>query len=618
MDGEPCMSLKDRLSQFMESQKKINEEVSSYLSNQQSVIQNLELQVGRIAQTLSGRTQGELPTQTQVNPKVDASKTVLMVDGVTTKKAWTDIYTKKYVPSDSESEPDYATDYDSEGIIVSFEHQLLHDLIYLSDEEEEDSKQGGYAEFMIPTSNKEKEKVDEEDTELTYVAPIKHDPGSYSLPISISNKFKGLALIDSGAALNMMPMSYCRKIGIKKLTPTAYQYRGINGYMTTPLGIAEAVPIRIGNFIYPTDFIIADLPKDTEHPIIFGRAFLHTAQVNIDMHNLSGCLEVEDVEIQPETQKLKNGDRSIFAFAKFQVSRRGRRRTASASTTTYRAPDGSHVFTYFMNDPQLSAPKRNELRDSMNRIASRQFVIPRRADWNLLQTLEVDNRVKAILKKHALGENGMEYYICKPWERVFEINESLYRKLILEFVATFVFNTTKATEECREQSEVDDPGFDKYMVATEKKPDGFNPRETWAILGDGDYSFNIKVKGLLSPVDRLLHRMLVHTVNSRSSSEEKIPTYDLWLLDRLTTNDRYPNAPYIIAAQLAKASGYREGSKMLVGQYVTRLAKHFDVLTVGALASLTNLGEMGLIDMDQLRGMGVVKSVPMSYGVRYW
>src|SRR5581483_9205404 len=64
----------------VESQKKINDEVSSYLHNQKSVIQNLESQVGRISQTLSGRTQGELPTQTQVNPTVEASKTVLMVD----------------------------------------------------------------------------------------------------------------------------------------------------------------------------------------------------------------------------------------------------------------------------------------------------------------------------------------------------------------------------------------------------------------------------------------------------------------------------------------------------------------------------------------------------------
>ncbi|KAJ9561695.1 hypothetical protein OSB04_006855 [Centaurea solstitialis] len=519
--------------------------------------------------------------------------------------------------------------------------------------------QGGYAEFLIPTPNKGKEKADEDTSKLTYVAPIKHDPGSYSLPISIFDNFTGFALFDSGAALNMMPVSYCRKIRVKKLAPTAYQYRGINGYMAKLLGIAEAVPIRIRNFIYPTDFIVADLPKDTEIPIIFRRAFLHTAQVNIDMRNQVTSLGYGDNRIffdpdgDPVTHLLRQyvdpsqsfKEKSDHPLLPHELPKKTEdypnlmkpKKESSIPNGEGTSKKGHRKIKGSSALVRVAVPRRE--RDCESAICH-----PRRADWNLLHTLEVDNRVKAILEKHALRENRMEYYICKVWERVFEINESLYRELILEFVATFVFDATKATEDFREQcmtfrlggiwrslsladfglalgiytqAEVDDPGFDKYMVATEKRPNGFNPRDIWVILGNGDYSYNIKVKGLLSPIGRLLHCMLVHAVNSCSSSERKIPTYDIWLLDRLTTDDRYPNAPYIIAAQLAKASGYRERSNMLGGQYVTRLAKHFDVLTAGALASLTNLGEMGFINMDQFRGMGVVKPVPMSYAVRY-
>ncbi|KAJ9553587.1 hypothetical protein OSB04_017632, partial [Centaurea solstitialis] len=286
-DGEPRVSIKDRIVQFMDTQKKLNDEVSSYLRNHQSTIQNLELQVGRVSQMLSERTQGELPTQTQVNPKVENVKPMLMMTGEPSKKKWTDIYTKKYVESDSGSEPDYATDYDSEGFTISFEHLGLKGPVASSDDEKEDGKQGGYTEFVIPKKEdkgkeKEKEKAPEDD--LIYIAPIKHDPGSYNLPISC-HKFNGLALVDSGAALNMMPVGYCRKMGVKKILPTDYQYRGVNGYMTKPLGIAEGVPIRIGNFVYYTDFVIANLPQNTEIPIILGRSFLHTAQVNTDMRN---------------------------------------------------------------------------------------------------------------------------------------------------------------------------------------------------------------------------------------------------------------------------------------------------------------------------------------------
>ncbi|KAJ9557895.1 hypothetical protein OSB04_012509 [Centaurea solstitialis] len=287
-DGEPRVSIEDRIIQFMDAQKKLNDEVSSYLRNHQSTIQNLELQVGRVSQMLSERTQGELPMQTQVNPKVENVKPMLMMTGEPSKKKWTDIYTKKYVETESESEPDYATDYDSEGFTVSFEHlRLKVPEASSDDDEEEDGKQGGFAEFVIPKREdrgKEKEKGKAPEDDLIYIAPIKHNPGSHNLPISC-HKFKGLALVDSGATLNMMPVGYCRKMGVKKIIPTDYQYRGVNGYMTKPLGIAEGVPIRIGNFVYYTDFVIANLPQNTEIPIILGRSFLHTAQVNTDMRN---------------------------------------------------------------------------------------------------------------------------------------------------------------------------------------------------------------------------------------------------------------------------------------------------------------------------------------------
>ncbi|KAJ9539125.1 hypothetical protein OSB04_031858 [Centaurea solstitialis] len=48
-DVEPRVSIEDRILQFMDTQKKLNEEVGSYLRNHQSTIQNLELEVGRVS-----------------------------------------------------------------------------------------------------------------------------------------------------------------------------------------------------------------------------------------------------------------------------------------------------------------------------------------------------------------------------------------------------------------------------------------------------------------------------------------------------------------------------------------------------------------------------------------
>ncbi|KAJ9567662.1 hypothetical protein OSB04_003628 [Centaurea solstitialis] len=706
-DGEPRVSIEDRIIQFMDAQKKLNDEVGSYLRNHQSTIQNLELQVGRVSQMLSERTQGELPTQTQVNQKVENAKPMLMITGEPSKKKWTDIYTKKYVETESESEPNYATYYDSEGFTVSFEHlRLKVPEASSDDEDEEDGKQGGYAEFVIPKKEdkgkeKEKEKKKAPEDDLIYIAPQ-------------SSMIQGVTTY-LFLVMNLVVLLW--KMGVKRIVPTNYQYRGVNGYMTTPLGIAEGVPIRIGKFVYYTDFVIANLPQNTEIPIILGRSFLHTAQVNTDMRNQVTSLgygdnriyfdpngepvrhldepyddpslaytksmnhpllphelgkKTEDIsnpmhkkeqstkepgsskkdhrkkrgsssrrnhteEIETRFERNQNamqnsqvGNSRHLAIARFSIWRCQRQRTRSSTTAVanFHAPDGSHVFTSFTNDPTLNVRKKEEYRDIVNRLLPRQILMPKRVDWDLLRSMGVENDIKAILEKHAYDEDGNEYYICHAWERVFDIGETLYRELIVEFVATFRFDAIKALGEFRQscmtfrlggvwrsislvdfalalgiytQLDVDAPGFEEYMWATAKRPDDFDPSLAWSILGDGVYHGNLKVKGFLASSDRLLHRMLIQAVNARSSSEEKVTVQDLWLLEQLSTDDKYPNAPYLIVAQLAKASGYREGSRIVGGQYVTLLAKHFGILTDAAIASMTNLGEMGLIDMDQLR-----------------
>ncbi|KAJ9565862.1 hypothetical protein OSB04_001828 [Centaurea solstitialis] len=343
--------------------------------------------------------------------------------------------------------------------------------------------------------------------------------------------------------------------------------------------------------------------------------------------------ELLDEKFSPRIEK----ERITAEFLNLRQTTETRQKTRASKTTAainFHAPDGSHVFTSFTNDPTLNARKKEEYRDIVNRLLPRQILMPKRVDWDLLRSMHIENDIKAILEKHAYDEDGNEYYICHAWERVFDIAETLYRELIVEFVATFRFDAIKALDEfhqscmtfrlggiCRSfslvefalalgiytQADVDAPGFEEYMWATSKRSNDFDPRLAWAVLGDGDYHGNLKVKGFVVSTDRLLHRMLIQAVNARSSSEEKVTVQDLWLFEQLSTDDKYPNAPYLIAAQLAKASGYREGSRIVGGQYVTLLAKHFGILTDAAIASMTNLGEMGLIDMDQLRGMGVAR-----------
>ena len=50
-----------------------------------------------------------------------------------------------------------------------------------------------------------------------------------------------------------------------------------------PLGIAEYVPVKIGEHFVPVDFVILDMGEGSKTPLILGRPFLKTARANIDV-----------------------------------------------------------------------------------------------------------------------------------------------------------------------------------------------------------------------------------------------------------------------------------------------------------------------------------------------
>ncbi|KAJ9539033.1 hypothetical protein OSB04_031766 [Centaurea solstitialis] len=143
------------------------------------------------------------------------------------------------------------------------------------------------------------------------------------------------------------------------------------------------------------------------------------------------------------------------------------------------------------------------------------------------------------------------------------------------------------------------PVYGGYFENSEE----FNPRETWDILGEGAYSSNVKVKGLNSPLNRLLHCMLVHAVNSRSSSEEKISVYDLWLLYELR---RRIATPCILYHRRA-TSKRRVVIGVVAKWWVANMCRGFD----------DKPRRDGSHRHGATQGHGVVKSVRTTHGTRY-
>ncbi|GKB80039.1 hypothetical protein Tco_0946934 [Tanacetum coccineum] len=64
-----------------------------------------------------------------------------------------------------------------------------------------------------------------------------------------------------------------------------------------PKGIAANVLVRIDKFVFPIDFVIFEIPKDNDVPLILGRPFLSTAHVKIEVYKRKVTLRVEEEKL---------------------------------------------------------------------------------------------------------------------------------------------------------------------------------------------------------------------------------------------------------------------------------------------------------------------------------
>nr|GEX13844.1 hypothetical protein [Tanacetum cinerariifolium] len=67
--------------------------------------------------------------------------------------------------------------------------------------------------------------------------------------------------------------------------------------MKHPKGIVKDVLVRVGKFVFPTDFMILDMPEDVKVPLILRRPFLSTARAKINVFKRKITLRVGDEKI---------------------------------------------------------------------------------------------------------------------------------------------------------------------------------------------------------------------------------------------------------------------------------------------------------------------------------
>ena len=124
------------------------------------------------------------------------------------------------------------------------------------------------------------------------------DPGSFTIPCKIGSNFQGNALCDLGASVNVMPWDVYKHMGLEEVKPTTVTLVLADRSTTQPKGVIENVLVKVGKFIFPTDFLIVDCEVDWSVTIIMGRPFLATARAIIDVGQGEVILRVNHEQLR--------------------------------------------------------------------------------------------------------------------------------------------------------------------------------------------------------------------------------------------------------------------------------------------------------------------------------
>ncbi|KAJ9565613.1 hypothetical protein OSB04_001579 [Centaurea solstitialis] len=326
---------------FNNSLQQVNTRLEAMTSHNKII----ETQISQLAQQIanSARPQGQLPGQPEPNPRAQMNAIVLR-DGKILKEV--ERKTRGLIPSGGDKGKEKGSDGEkvAQGDDVSVEEvgkeftqvptqtrvpnvpyparlakakleaklgkflemmRQLHITIPFMDAITEIPTYAKFLKDLISTKRRSRVILSEECSALiTTVCPVKlGDPGSFSIPCSISGISIHRALCDLGASVSLMPLTIASKVQRGELKATNISLQLADRSIKYPVGILEDLPLQVGNFIIPCDFVVLEMVEDVNTPIILGRPFLATAGAIIDVKNGRLSLNVGREKVEFELRK---------------------------------------------------------------------------------------------------------------------------------------------------------------------------------------------------------------------------------------------------------------------------------------------------------------------------
>nr|GEY03960.1 reverse transcriptase domain-containing protein [Tanacetum cinerariifolium] len=134
------------------------------------------------------------------------------------------------------------------------------------------------------------------------------DPRRFLIPCDFSEFDNCLTLADLGASINLMPLSFWKKLKLPTLNDTKMVLELADKTISKPTGVVENIFVKVGKFYFPADFVVLDFIADPSIPLILGRPFLSES----DSEEIENFLNDDSIPIGVEDSLFNMEEDILF------------------------------------------------------------------------------------------------------------------------------------------------------------------------------------------------------------------------------------------------------------------------------------------------------------------
>ncbi|XP_021756622.1 uncharacterized protein LOC110721741 [Chenopodium quinoa] len=133
---------------------------------------------------------------------------------------------------------------------------------------------------------------------MNKMPPKLKNPGNFSIPYAINKMQIDNVLCDLEASVSLIPYPVYQRLELGELMPSKITLKLADRSIKIPKGKVEDVPLRVGKFVIPVDFVVLEMDEDATIPIILGRSFFATSGDMIDVKSAKNSLKVGEEVVE--------------------------------------------------------------------------------------------------------------------------------------------------------------------------------------------------------------------------------------------------------------------------------------------------------------------------------